>query len=117
MLTLGCRGEPRALLVISGPTGLRSFQIAEEEGEVLWAIAASEPATLSRIEYGSIPEGFYQLIPEDNAPPRLLIAGEWLESETVSIEGTFYHEGVATGPDTFQPVANKMVLKPSRARN
>jgi hypothetical protein len=117
-LVLSCRGEERfALLVISGPEDLESFAIAKEDGEVLWSIAASEPRTLSRIEYGSVPTGFHQLVPAGNEPPRSLIVGEWLECETVTRDGVFLHQGLATGPETFEPVTSTMSLVGSDARS
>jgi len=88
----------------------------EEDGGVLWSVAAGEPTTLSRIEYGLVPDGFRQVTPGDNEPPRALIPGEWLRSETVAVEGMFYHEGVATGPGSFQPLNSRMVLRPSESR-
>lgn len=114
---LSNRAEERLpLLVISGPTELESFKIAKEDGQVLWSIAASESRTLNRIEYGSVPRGFHQLVPEDNEPPRSLIVGGWLECETVSREGVFIHLGVATGPETFQTVSSRMSLTGADAR-
>lgn len=111
-LAMGCRvDQQRPLFVISGPSGLQSFQIAEEEGEVLWSIAASEPTTLSRIYYGVVPDGFRQVTPPDSEPPRALWPGEWLQTETVGVEGTFYHEGVASGPRSFAAMNSRMVLK------
>jgi len=116
-LAAGCRGDAKpALLVISGPTGLQDLRLATEDGEVLWSIVADEPTTLSRIEYGLVPDGFRQVTPGDNEPPRALIPGEWLRSETVAVEGMFYHEGVATGPGSFQPLNSRMVLRPSESR-
>lgn len=110
----GCRGDLKTpLFVISGPTGLQSFQLTEEDGGVLWSVVAAEPTTLSRIDYGLVPDGFRQVTPEGNEPPRALIPGEWLRSEIVGVEGTFHHEGVATGPDSFQPLTSKMVLQQS----
>ena len=112
-----CAEERLPLLVISGPTDLETFAIAKEDGEVLWSIAASEPRTLSRIEYGSVPTGFHQMVPEGNEPPRSLIVGEWLECETVTGDGVFIHQGLATGPETFQPVTSAMSLVGSEARS
>jgi hypothetical protein len=113
-----CGRQPRVpLLVISGPTDLMSFRIAEASGEVLWSIAADEPTTLRRIDYGSIPQGFQQLVPADDAPPRALIVGERLDTEMIAVEGAFYHEGMATGPGTFQPLDHRMVLKHSDSRS
>lgn len=109
---LSNRSEERLpLLVISGPTDLETFALAKEDGEVLWSIAASEPRTLSRIEYGSVPAGFHQIVPEGNEPPRPLIVGEWLEATTVTRDGIFLHQGLATGPETFEPATSRMVLK------
>ena len=117
-LVSGCRGDLQApLLVISGPTGYESFQIGTEDGEVLWAIAADEPTTLTRIDYGLVPDGFRQLTPGNNEPPRALIPGEWLISESVSSEGVFHHEGVAVGPGSFQPMHSRMVLNPGDSRS
>lgn len=109
--------ERLPLLVISGPTDLETFTIAKEDGEVLWSIAASKPRTLSRIEYGRVPKGFHQMVPEGNEPPRSLIVGEWLECETVTGDGVFIHQGLATGPETFEPVTNTMSLVGPEARS
>jgi hypothetical protein len=110
-LILSCGGEDRyPLMVISGPTNLRSFEIGVEEGETLWSIAAEEPRTLRRIEYGSVPRGFRQVLPVADEPPRALIVGESLEVEIVSREGTFYHQGLATSQETFQPTNSRMEL-------
>lgn len=109
--------ERLPLLVISGPTDLETFAIAKEDGEVLWSIAASEPRTLSRIEYGSVPTGFHQMVPEGNEPPRSLIVGEWLECETVTGDGVFIHQGLATGPETFETATSTMSLVGSEARS
>ena len=106
----GGKQEPYPLLVISGPTDIERFEVALEDGEVLWSIVADEPRTLHRIEYGSVPRGFHQLIPEDDVPPRSLIVGEWIESEIVSRDGSFFQQGPATGPETFQPTTSRMVL-------
>ena len=95
-------------MVMSGPTGIQTFQIATEDGEVLWSIAAIEPTTINRIDYGIVPVGFHQVTPRDNQLPRFLIPGEWLETKTVSVDATFYHEGMATGPVTFQPVDSRL---------
>lgn len=105
-------GETRPpLLVMSGPTGLVSFQIAQADGEVLWSIAADEPTTLTRIDYGSIPKGFHQLVPPNDESPRFLMAAEWLEIEMISAEGTFFLEGQATSPETFQTMNHKLELQ------
>lgn len=113
---VGCRGDLKpSLLVISGPAGLQSFQLAEEDGAVLWSVAAAKPTTLSRIDYGVVPDGFRQVTPAGNEPPRALIPGEWLRSDLVGVEGTFRHEGVATGPDSFQPLTSQMVLRRSES--
>jgi hypothetical protein len=101
------------LLVISGPTDIERFQVALEDGEVLWSIVSNEPRTLHRIEYGSVPKGFHQLIPAGDKPPRALIVGEWLEAEIVSRDGTFYQRGPATSQETFQPTTSRMVLSRS----
>lgn len=115
-LILSYGGEDRyPLMVISGPTDLQSFEIGVEEGETLWSIAAEEPRTLRRIEYGSVPEGFRQVVPAEIEPPRALIVGESLEVEIVSREGTFYHQGLATSAETFQPMNSRMVLRGSGA--
>jgi hypothetical protein len=113
-LVLSYGGEDRyPLMVISGPTDLRSFEIGVEEGETLWSIAAEEPRTLRQIEYGTVPVGFRQVVPADIEPPRALIAGESLKVEIVSREGTFYHQGLATSPETFQSTKSRMVLRGS----
>jgi hypothetical protein len=110
-LILSYGGEDRyPLMVISGPTDLQSFEIGVEEGETLWSIAAEEPRTLRRIEYGSVPAGFRQVVPADSEPPRALIVGESLEVEIVSREGSFYHQGLATSPESFASMSSRMLL-------
>ena len=114
VLSYGREG-PYPLLVISGPTDIERLEVALEDGEVLWSIASSEPRTLHRIVYGSVPKGFHQLIPAGDEPPRSLIVGEWLEAEIVSRDGTFYQQGPATSSETFQPTTSRMVLNRSGA--
>lgn len=101
VLSAACRDD-RNVLTIGVPARVRSFQITDSRGDVLWRLENGDGTELSEIHYGEVPKGFRQTIPPNELRPRPLTTGERLATETVTDTRTFYHDGLATGPAAFR---------------
>jgi len=61
-----------------------------------------------------VPEGFSQIEPADDVPPRRLVPGEVLTMKTTTEIIVFTHTGVASGSTNMEIINYSMkVLKPS----
>ena len=110
----GCsRGEPAAdpLLVISGPKAFLRLELRDAGDRVLWRLVADEPAPLSLLFYGRVPQGFRQEIPARGGPPRALFVGEPLTLESTTPLRVFNHEGVVASRQRFSINNSRMRLR------
>ncbi|HEV2721301.1 MAG TPA: hypothetical protein VG323_14865 [Thermoanaerobaculia bacterium] len=94
-------GGSENLLTISKPDAVKTFEV-RSFGSILWRIEARQSITLSIIRYGEVPSGFVQVIPPGNQRPRPFVAGEEIETETVTNDQTVIHEGHARGSARFE---------------
>ncbi len=109
LAVVGC-DRPDSLVLLAGPEAVESFEVREADGPVLWRIEAEPAVVVERIVYGTVPAGFAQRVPADG-PPRPLVPGERLETETVTALRTFLHAGRAEGPSTWEITDSRMLLR------
>ncbi len=95
------RGDTRNLLTAEQPALVRSFQITDKAGMVLWRVSSGQARYLREIRYGKVPESFEQEVPTSGTRPRPFRDHEVLVTKTVLAKGTFEHRGVALGSDRF----------------
>lgn len=96
-----------------GSKGVESFQIGSGRREVLWRIEAPPGQVLERLQYGEVPEGFRQTVPEAGRP-RPLSKGESLVTQILTPERYYQHFGRAVGAGRF--VSGIRVSAPRRLR-
>jgi hypothetical protein len=96
ILASGCN-DTSNILTIATPAQVLSFQVAPRDGPPVWRIEASAPQKIERLQYGQVPAGFRQVMPEPPAAPRPLKNGEVLMTTTVEPDREFTHECQAVG--------------------
>ena len=102
--------EDEPFIVIAGPKDFRSFEVHDSGKAVLWRIESEGIVQLSRINFGAVPEGFRQTVPEDGSPPRELVPGEDLTTVTVTTTRIFTHWGFALGPAAWSISSSRMEI-------
>jgi hypothetical protein len=102
MLALGaCRDETN-LLTAGEPHDVLTFEVLDQEGKSLWRIEAIDGAiSVPRIDYGVVPSGFRQTVPENAKPPTPFSDGEELRMRVTMTDRILDHQGFATGPRSF----------------
>jgi len=108
------KADQDPLMILAGPKNVERFDLTDETGNTVWVLEA-KPATTPRILlYGVVPEGFSQIEPADDVPPRRLVPGEVLTMKTTTEIIVFTHTGVASGSTNMEIINYSMkVLKPS----
>jgi hypothetical protein len=89
--------DRKNLLTIREGEQIERFEIQDKPSTVLWRIVAPKPTVLPRLEYGNVPLGFVQEVPDSGGSPRAFREGETLITETVTPSRTFRHECSAVG--------------------
>jgi hypothetical protein len=92
----GCN-DTSNILTIATPAQVLSFQVAGADGALVWRIEASAPQKLEHLQYGQVPAGFRQVVPDPPAAPRPLKHGEILMTTSLEPDRVFTHECQAVG--------------------
>lgn len=101
MMRRGDRLLLERLVDLDSPEVIRSLELRDGGGVVLWALENPDGAEVREIDYGDVPVGLVQAFPERD-PPRPLIQGEELILMYILADGRFLHAKIEpVRPDRY----------------